>query len=238
MTLALKLLPSLPKLDKDEFIKSYIQTQKAHAKTYATEGRSFSTSWDITPRKPTATTSNESRNVGFATPVLKARNSRRATGEASKHETAPGKTTDDIETARASPPTGGRLQRTSQSEEDAKKPSKSKRYWEKNRGADSNSDKDHVARLLERRERKRIKRAIMKPKEATESETASSNGNKRKKRKQAKDEKSKVPAGFALMHGFTATNVGKNRLTASADFSRIYLSQQLSAEASIERRSI
>jgi hypothetical protein len=35
--------------------------------------------------------------------------------------------------------------------------------------------------------------------------------------KAKKDKKTKVPAAFSLMHGFTATNVGKNRLTVSHD---------------------
>jgi hypothetical protein len=70
--------------------------------------------------------------------------------------------------------------------------------------------------LLERRERKRIKRAIVQPKEPSEHGTASSNGDpKQRKRTKAKGKKSKVPSGFALMHGFTATNVGKNRLTVN-----------------------
>lgn len=34
-----------------------------------------------------------------------------------------------------------------------------------------------------------------------------------RKCKEAKDKSAKLPAGFALMHGFSATNVGKNRLT-------------------------
>lgn len=37
-------------------------------------------------------------------------------------------------------------------------------------------------------------------------------GNTDKAKKCKKDE---LPAAFALMHGFTATNVGKNRLTVS-----------------------
>jgi hypothetical protein len=35
----------------------------------------------------------------------------------------------------------------------------------------------------------------------------------RNKNDAKKEKKTKVPAGFALLHGFTATNVGKNRLT-------------------------
>lgn len=44
-----------------------------------------------------------------------------------------------------------------------------------------------------------------------EEEANKKTGKKSAKRK--KDSASKLPAGFALMHGFSATNVGKNRLT-------------------------
>jgi hypothetical protein len=61
-----------------------------------------------------------------------------------------------------------------------------------------------------------MKRAIVQPKEPSEPDTASSDGNNKKKRG-AKAKKPKVPAGLALMHGFTATNVGKNRITVKAN---------------------
>ena len=59
----------------------------------------------------------------------------------------------------------------------------------------------------------------MHPTELAVSDDA--NGNclppgQKKTGKTSKTEKSKIPAGFALMHGFTATNVGKNRLTVSS----------------------
>jgi hypothetical protein len=41
---------------------------------------------------------------------------------------------------------------------------------------------------------------------------SSARGKRRKKEDGAK-KKPSIPAGFALMHGFAATNVGKNRLT-------------------------
>jgi hypothetical protein len=69
--------------------------------------------------------------------------------------------------------------------------------------------------LTERRERKRAKRAIVDPKELEDDENENSSPLPEKKTKKAK--KSKIPAGLALMHGFTATNVGKNRLTVSSD---------------------
>jgi hypothetical protein len=67
--------------------------------------------------------------------------------------------------------------------------------------------------LTERRERKRAKRAIVHPKELEDDENENCSSVPEKKTKKAKQ--SKIPAGLALMHGFTATNVGKNRLTVS-----------------------
>lgn len=75
--------------------------------------------------------------------------------------------------------------------------------------------------LTERRERKRARREIAQPNELVvpESGDDESEGSftfpDSKVTKNKKAKKAKVPAGFALMHGFTATNVGKNRLTVS-----------------------
>lgn len=66
--------------------------------------------------------------------------------------------------------------------------------------------------LTERRERKRAKRSIIQPKEVSVDEDKAENPICKKKTSK-KDKQSKIPAAFALMHGFTATNVGKNRLT-------------------------
>lgn len=83
----------------------------------------------------------------------------------------------------------------------------------------------------ERKERRNIKKAIVNPKEIYESEKESNHetyktkkSNKRKlasKRADKKEEdqsgkaKKKLPAGLALMHGFNASNVGKQRLTVT-----------------------
>ncbi|KAJ7507725.1 hypothetical protein B0H11DRAFT_1968345, partial [Mycena galericulata] len=166
-------LPALPKLDKTQFIASYLQGQKVHAKSHAEEGRSVTASWHrhSTPEKPSA-------NVGFATPILTARVSR-----------------------------GAQVAENKSSRQD---PEVNLQTAKKRRG-DSDHDEDQAARLLERRERKRAKRAIVQAKGPSEPDAASSNGDKKKMK--AKGKKPKVPSGFALMHGFSATNVGKNRLT-------------------------
>ncbi|KAJ7667948.1 hypothetical protein DFH06DRAFT_1294817 [Mycena polygramma] len=197
MALTSDSLPNLPKLDKNHFISSYLQGQRAHAKSHAEEGRFFSTSWDIhpTPRKP----SPALHNVGFATPILTARIPRPAEEQESKKE--------NISADKKTHP-------NKKPNDNSDKASKPPKPVSKKRGADPLSDEDHAARLTERRERKRIKRAIVQPKEVTEPDTASSNGNaKHKKGVKGKGKKPKVPSGFALMHGFSATNVGKNRLT-------------------------
>lgn len=83
----------------------------------------------------------------------------------------------------------------------------------------------------ERKERRKIKRAIVNPKEIYETEKEfndeTSKPKKSDKRKltskradkneddQSGKAKKKLPAGLALMHGFKASNVGKQRLTVT-----------------------
>lgn len=71
--------------------------------------------------------------------------------------------------------------------------------------------------LAERRERRRAKKAIVDPKPDSLASSASDNeSDSKRKRKETKAKKTKrlnIPAGLALMHGFSATNIGKNRLT-------------------------
>ncbi|KAK7061657.1 hypothetical protein R3P38DRAFT_2830780 [Favolaschia claudopus] len=196
-------LPHLPKLDKSQFVQAYLQAQKVHAKFHAEQGATFIASWDTihahetTPQKPT------SHNIGFATPVLIARNPHPTTTNALAN----------TEIKSADPCTHtvqskNRGDKTNQGD-------KSRKVVSNKREARSETDEDHAARLAERRERKRIKRAIVQPKPPNELDVVSSDDNdKPKKRAKApKEKKLKVPAGFALMHGFAATNVGKNRLT-------------------------
>lgn len=67
-----------------------------------------------------------------------------------------------------------------------------------------------VTGLTERRERKRARREIMDPRE----DRAGTRDEKENK-KDAKNDKKKqrIPAGLALMHGFSSASVGKSRLT-------------------------
>jgi hypothetical protein len=71
--------------------------------------------------------------------------------------------------------------------------------------------------LTERRDRKRARRDIVQPKgsEVTEDIENNSQPKRHSTCKSKKLKQCKMSAGLALMHGFTATNVGKNRLTVS-----------------------
>lgn len=65
--------------------------------------------------------------------------------------------------------------------------------------------------LAERRDKKRIKREIVRPTDQTDNDPEQIETLAKKKAKAT----ARKNSGLALMHGFTATNVGKNRLTVS-----------------------
>lgn len=95
------------------------------------------------------------------------------------------------------------------------------------------------AGLADRRERKRLRKAIVsaKPSETTSQESSevekenaddvdeiqglpgkvkAKRGRKQKekgKKKEKQGKAAKIPAGLALIYGFSSTNIGKNRLT-------------------------
>ncbi|KAJ3723045.1 hypothetical protein C8R42DRAFT_665130, partial [Lentinula raphanica] len=67
-------LTSIPKIDKNHFISSFVDTQKQHAKYYAEEGRNL---WDNSSNTHNSKLKDplpEDRVVGFSTPVLIPRN--------------------------------------------------------------------------------------------------------------------------------------------------------------------
>ncbi|PCH41448.1 hypothetical protein WOLCODRAFT_143572 [Wolfiporia cocos MD-104 SS10] len=97
-------------------------------------------------------------------------------------------------------------------------------------------DTEHAARLAERRERRRAKRAIVEPKVNLDSDEDEPVISARKKgSKSSKDKKKSggLSAGLALMHGFTAKNIGKNRLTCDPDKRRIGVFNKGKASAKV-----
>ncbi|KAG1753959.1 uncharacterized protein EDB91DRAFT_1333269 [Suillus paluster] len=208
------LASTMDKSLKDDYIRAYLHRQKAHVHSYSSQGlelRHLSTTFNETP----ARTPSKKLNFGFDTPILvprvtelidstdkcsvvelpaKATQRTRKTQKALDNETSGKK---NKGTARASP---GTTQRD---------PSKRKR---KKAEVLSGSDEEREARLSERRERKRVKRDIVKPDANIAVHSSPASGKKYKKAVRKKGKKHSG-IGFALLHGFSATNVGKNRLT-------------------------
>jgi hypothetical protein len=70
-----------------------------------------------------------------------------------------------------------------------------------------------VTGLTERRESKRARQNIMNSREDRAGTRGEKENKKDRKNEPKEKKKHRIPAGLALMHGFSSTNVGKGRLT-------------------------
>ncbi|KAF9247227.1 hypothetical protein BU15DRAFT_70061 [Melanogaster broomeanus] len=214
----------MDKQEKDRFIQDYVEHQKAYLSNYSTNGLLN----DCT--SPTGTPSRQLRSdeFGFATPVLRPRVSKVTNSQPTlqaksnrkqQQETKP----DDAPRARKRPPAAlpskAAASEPSTSGDDSDQENeapvphkKSKRPRPKQKKTPSllDTDGERAARLADRRERKRKKRAIVNPHLDREDETAPPISPKAKK---LKGKKASTPAALAFLHGFSATNVTKDRLT-------------------------
>ncbi|KAI5893766.1 uncharacterized protein SCHCODRAFT_01184989 [Schizophyllum commune H4-8] len=230
------------KADKNIFLTSFLREQRENARTYAAQGQLEMKTWkeDTTPSQRQDTASNLHVHspaiskplslIGFDTPVLKPRN-RHKVQDTQRIDISPSRTpakrakkTAYVVDHLPSPASQSRSKPLDRRQLSPKAPRRSKAPMKstskKRIACDDHSDEDQVARLEERRERKRAKRAIVNPEKAeivVEPGTSYSEAKERKGKGKAKAKRTKgsekTPAAFALMHGFVATNVGKNRLT-------------------------
>ncbi|KAF9226482.1 hypothetical protein BS17DRAFT_878418 [Gyrodon lividus] len=218
----------MDKQEKHRSIQDYVEQQKAYLSNYSADGllndcRSPSQAGTGTPSRQLR--SARSDGFGFDTPVLRPRVSKVASSQltpqmkpsreqtqASKPD-APRKQAPAIIPDKAPPSEPSSSGDDSDQENRDPTPNKmGKRSRHKQKKASSfhrDTDDERAARLADRRERKRKKRAIVNSPLGHRDETASAMLSKCKKGKKAS-----TPAALALMHGFSATNVTKNRLTA------------------------
>ncbi|KAK0490959.1 hypothetical protein IW261DRAFT_52415 [Armillaria novae-zelandiae] len=197
--LAASQLSRLPKMNKSLFISSYIKDQKSHIKAYADQGHSFASSHSsqVPPL--------QKELGGFDTPVLKSRVPRppKSPIEQKPRKGASITNTVDKHTEKPSKP--------------QPKPKSSKKQVSssssRKRKAAEVSDTEQQARLKERRERRQVKQAIVQNKGDVTCSGVSDKDPAECKTGRQKQDKNKVPPGLALMHGFSATNIGKYRLT-------------------------
>ncbi|KAH7922468.1 hypothetical protein BV22DRAFT_1197429 [Leucogyrophana mollusca] len=205
----------MDKAAKNQFIQSYIESQRAYAFSYASQGlHSTLGPADSPPDKDADKVLNEA--FGFDTPVLKPRIVKSHStvlkkGSRKKPPIAPVKPPDKARRLKQSAP---------KIDQENKSPARNSHSAEKPRAlkkrpSPTPSDDEYTARLAERRERKRLKRAITGPQEndkcadlplAVEEKAGP-------KPKEKKGKKPSTSASLALIHGFAATNVGKGRLT-------------------------
>ena len=232
-------LALLPRFDAEKRTAVHVQGQRSFAKFYESEGRSYMSSWDH--NDSTHSGGEEGRSPArkpadtvIGTPILKPRVKNLAKSvEPSKADLKT--TTKTAITVESSNPTEKDLGKKTTTKSKKRKGAianverkKGKTVSsKKERVNESASDSSRAERkvsipcisvilllgvgLRERRERKRAKRAVIEP-----GPEASDKENDKNESCQTRTRNKKLPAGFALMHGFSATNVGKERLTVNA----------------------
>lgn len=221
---------TLPKRNTQRAVLDFVKSLRPFSRVHATEGEAHMASWDSeeAPFKPINSNARSSQSCGFATPVLKPRvvpptPMERSTKTVTQTRimTSPKKPLCHAERynrARANTSTkpGG----TARSKEGL--PPRECPSVKRNRELQSDEEKrmprfrslpalqaDKLTGLQERREKKRTRREIMRP----EGKHSDDDSDWSKENLKPKHLMRKLPSGLALMHGFTATNVGKNRLT-------------------------
>ncbi|KAF9821475.1 hypothetical protein IEO21_00721 [Rhodonia placenta] len=112
----------------------------------------------------------------------------------------------------------------------------------KKRARDSDtSDGERATRLAERRERRRKKRAVIQPKSKDSEEApdvCASDNDKTDEKKSQKKKGVSMSTGLALMHGFTANNIGKNRLTIVPEQRGVFSKGRASANMTVKTTSV
>ncbi|KAL4268844.1 hypothetical protein AB1N83_002033 [Pleurotus pulmonarius] len=213
-------LEGIQRLDKDRQLATYLRAQRANSKHYAAEGKAVVSAWSPLATKDTPGQRNSRRSpspqsevsaVGFDTPVLKPRTKLRKK-EPNRQDEKLEKQKKPDRSKTPKPPS--EKEPMPKHKADAK--SLSKKLTAAKRAAISTTDDEHEARLTERRERKRTKRAIVKSPAlsgAHEEEEPRKRSKEKETKAKSKSKKEKTIPGFALMYGLNATNVGTNRLT-------------------------
>ena len=237
-------LSNLPKLDKTHFVSAFVRDQSFHAKSYVLEGHAAVSHWDrvvsladeaqardafgtpvLKPRVPTKIILEPVRRTplkdyknGPPRALAEDRLSHPAQNENKRKRPGP-----SVE--KHSGPKSNPQGCTSNNQPPFKIPDSDidgvdDQAWRTFVTWSSGSlyFTEYIICLVrrERRERKRAKRAIINP--TGSSDIGNETVSHAKARRKAKNNNSRanIPAGFALMHGFTATNVGASRLTVSS----------------------
>ncbi|KAF5331685.1 hypothetical protein D9611_007746 [Ephemerocybe angulata] len=262
-------LSKLPKVDKSGLLASFVKQQRQNAKVYEVEGQKYMGSWEPgkekgrkAPPNSSSVVSNRARNAdkdnagggerwGVTTPVLKPRNPHKVEVVGDQNKIYPnrhqGVVQGGVETLRigevapASPPPR-RLAKKANKSPKALKGAQRISDYESDCGTEG---RERVSRMNARKERRRERREIVNPRKRRASvysnseEESEEESRVQKKKKGSKGKQQKIPAGLALMHCFSATNVGKSRLTMdpSARLSGVFSKGKASVKTTMAKKA-
>ncbi|TDL29352.1 hypothetical protein BD410DRAFT_18184 [Rickenella mellea] len=262
--------PALQKLDRNEYIRSFILSQKPYQSDHANEGRKVAALWDTTvddqscenllQRGSSNKTAPGISGCGFSSPVLRPRvahvsvsDPRTATRslEMVDDEQLSLKPHNVSKSLESSNPPKDVLTESIDKKHNAPatSTSKPKAHMKRKLKASAESEEEYEARLSERRDRKRKKRAIINPGDGEEPTDKENNdteidairrtaGKPIKTSHKNTARKQKTPAGLALMHGFVAKNVTKERLTlVKAQTVGVFNKGKASAKTSVKNQA-
>ncbi|KAH7887813.1 hypothetical protein F5I97DRAFT_895874 [Phlebopus sp. FC_14] len=205
------------KQEKARFIQNYIEQQKAYISAYSAQDLVDAVE---TPSKQQRSRRNCDDAFGFDTPVLRPRVGRLVSSKPEQKARSNGRANHDATASARKPavPDQGSEEHSANLEAKSDKENQETTTKKKTTTGSSSSkapspphsDDEREARLAERRERKRKRRAIL---EQDDDSAATAKSHKGPKGKNKKSKKASTPASLALLHGFSATNIKKNRLT-------------------------
>ncbi|KAJ3510296.1 hypothetical protein NLJ89_g4756 [Agrocybe chaxingu] len=227
-----KQLSTLPTRNAKQFVSSYVESQHSFLKLHISQGRAEVGSWaksDLQSDLHAGLRQEPLEVLGFGTPVLEPRkrapscDSRGVDGKYGQKQRESAKPITNKEKNNGLPansitPEHEKVKVNKQAPRSdaspARKTAKSKTTGKEQKRTlqeEAGSDGERRERQEERKKRRRIKKDIMAP--AYNEDANIKEGIKKDRKRSVKAKAVKPHAAFALMHGFTTTSVGKNRLT-------------------------
>ncbi|KAL5530325.1 hypothetical protein ACEPAF_6582 [Sanghuangporus sanghuang] len=246
---------------RSNLIRAFIDSQKRHASAYASEGRREFSRWVKSCGEEVSKSAKETSTQGvFSSPILKPRNVnapsvvQQTTLPSSNDESCSGGKAKKHDKSvlgsarRASQVQPDRLVTRSKKKsmpllaetDSGKDKARSNSEVNKKKRERSESDDEREERLAQRRDQRRHKKEITVPK-ARGREKASGYDEGQKSiipsPHKSKNKKSKLPAGLAFLHGFSAENITRHRLTmAPMTTSGVFSKGRASVKAKVERK--
>ncbi|RXW25218.1 hypothetical protein EST38_g553 [Candolleomyces aberdarensis] len=239
-------LSKLPRVDKSDQVASFVKQQERNARVYKAEGLRYVEVWGKenaysslsgAPGNPPRV--EDGGGMEVMTPVLKARNpgcgldiAQRQIAQEGRQDTMakpdppdPGAKVNAESSRLEKKGAKGVAERTkaspakrSSKQTKAKNTGSPKKGRDAEKGSENTEERDRQTRMDQRKQRRKEKRDIVNPKKRKPASTDDDSDGSTQKKRAGKSKRQKVPAGLALMHGFSATNVGKSRLTVNGTY--------------------